>query len=108
MMFHCGRAVKLICVIFQYYSLKTAFFAVGCLMTIASFLQISLVSEREWLSLFSRVDQAQNQFTRVASSLGLSFSTKHPGQSDASIVSATYRQFDVSLWESVASKAKEE
>jgi MFS transporter, MFS domain-containing protein family, molybdate-anion transporter len=39
------------------YSLKTAFFAVGCLMAISSLLQISLISEREWSSLFSRFDR---------------------------------------------------
>ena len=48
--------------------------AVGCLMVIASILQLSLVSEREWSILFSRVDNAQvKAFGRARS---LSFTVK--------------------------------
>jgi len=55
-------------------SLKTAFFAVGCLMVVASALQLSLVSERELSNLFSRVDKAQGRVIRQARSL--SFTVK--------------------------------
>ena len=60
--------------VFPIRSLKTAFSAVGCLMLISSALQLSLVSKREWSSLYSRVDQVQSKVARQARSL--SFTVK--------------------------------
>ena len=56
------------------FSLKTAFLAVGFLMVVASFLQLSLVSAREWSNLRSRVDDAQGKVCVQARSL--SFTVK--------------------------------
>lgn len=53
---------------FFLFSLKTAFFAVGCLMAISSILQLSLISDREWSSLFSRVDRLQGKLAGQARS----------------------------------------
>ena len=58
-------------ILFQFFSLRTAFFAVGCLMVISSIIQLSLISQREWSSLFSRVDRMQEQVSRQAKRLSL-------------------------------------
>lgn len=70
----CGFVADLHSFLVAVHSLKTAFFAVGCLMVISSALQLSLVSEREWSNLFLRVDHAQGNVYRKARSL--SFSVK--------------------------------
>jgi hypothetical protein len=99
-------------------SLKAAFFAVGCLMTISSILQISLISKREWSSLFSRVDRIQGQVTGKARSLSITLkdaltltkSTLHSTRrdSDLSDIADTCCQIDMSLSDDITSKVKEE
>jgi hypothetical protein len=53
----------------MYSSLKTAFFAVGCLMTISGVLQLSLISAREVSCLFSRFFHMHSHVTRKDRSL---------------------------------------
>lgn len=50
----------------SFYSLKTAFAAVGSLMVIATVLQLSLVSSREWNSLFARMDKVKEGVKRMS------------------------------------------
>jgi hypothetical protein len=96
------------------FSLKTAFFAVGCLMAISSILQISLISKREWSSLFSRYDRIQSQVMGHIQSLSLTLndiilSTKSNLLSNLSeTISDACYQMDISIWGDLALKAKEE
>ena len=97
-------------------SLKTAFFAVGCLMTISSVLQISLISEREWSSLFSRLEILQHQFTGTAQSMAFTFGDassfnalrRMSDVSDLSIGGDIYSQPEMTLWDALHSNIKED
>jgi len=69
-------AVSLGVISTHYISHKTAFYAVSFLMVISAGLQLSLVSSREWASLFGKVDKLKRHysrsFSRVSSNLSMS------------------------------------
>jgi hypothetical protein len=83
-------------------------------MAISSVLQISLISKREWSSLFSRFDRIHGQVMGHVQSLSLTLkdiiqSTKSNVLSNLSeIISDACYQIDVSKRDDVALKAKEE
>jgi len=62
-------AVSLGVISTNYVTTRTAFAAVASLMIVAAGLQISLVSSREWSSLFGRVDRLKRRISRHLSSM---------------------------------------
>ena len=82
-------------------------------MTISSALQISLISGREWSSLFSRFELIQNRFTgkvwSCACTIGDASSLNMPRRmSDISFVGETLFQPDVASWDGLRSHLKED
>eukprot|EP00547_Thalassionema_nitzschioides_P016568 CAMPEP_0194243818 /NCGR_PEP_ID=MMETSP0158-20130606/9710_1 /TAXON_ID=33649 /ORGANISM="Thalassionema nitzschioides, Strain L26-B" /LENGTH=655 /DNA_ID=CAMNT_0038979139 /DNA_START=123 /DNA_END=2088 /DNA_ORIENTATION=+ len=61
-------AVSLGVISTNYISHKTAFLAVSILMVISAVLQLSLVSSREWDSIFGKVDHVKRRLSRSVSS----------------------------------------
>ncbi len=61
-------------------SVKTAFGIVGALMAVATILQISLVSQREWSSLFSRVKDLGEKLVASATSWSSALSKAAPSR----------------------------
>eukprot|EP00548_Thalassiothrix_antarctica_P020330 CAMPEP_0194182942 /NCGR_PEP_ID=MMETSP0154-20130528/28444_1 /TAXON_ID=1049557 /ORGANISM="Thalassiothrix antarctica, Strain L6-D1" /LENGTH=668 /DNA_ID=CAMNT_0038899555 /DNA_START=39 /DNA_END=2045 /DNA_ORIENTATION=+ len=60
-------AVALGVILTNYISHKTAFYAVSALMVISAGIQLTLVSSREWASLFGKVDKLKRQYSRSIS-----------------------------------------
>ena len=85
-------------------------------MTISSALQISLISGREWSSLFSRFELIQNRFTgkvwSCACTIGDASSLNMPRRmsdlSDISFVGETLFQPDVASLDGLRSHLKED
>ena len=107
------RSNRIVSILFPF-SLKTAFVAVGCMMTVSSALQISLISHREWSSLFSRFKLVQRQLTGKARSLSLTLSDvsslgslrRMSDVSELSVVGDTFTEPDMTLWDVLPSKVK--
>jgi hypothetical protein len=55
------------------FSLKSALFAVAIMKLISAGLQLSLISNRDWSALFSRVDRMQGTIYRYVCCLSLRF-----------------------------------
>jgi hypothetical protein len=69
----CRVRFSMLCTVAAYFRLNSAFCAVSCLMAVSALLQLSLLSAREWASLFGRVDRWKMRAVRSFSlSPGLS------------------------------------
>jgi hypothetical protein len=55
--------VRRLVVLTKFNRLKSAFAAVSVLMVISAFLQLSLVSSREWASIFGKVDHLKRSMS---------------------------------------------
>jgi hypothetical protein len=81
-------------------------------MTISSVLQISLISEREWSSLFSRMELLQKQLTRNAQTWAHVSSydvlRRMSEVSDISFAGEPFSPPDMTLWDSFRSNLKED
>lgn len=84
-------------------------------MTISSALQISLISAREWSSLFSRFELVQTQLKGKARSLSLTLGDvstfcslrRMSDVSDGSVGDA-HNQTKITSWDALPSKMKED
>jgi hypothetical protein len=87
-------------------SLKTAFGFVGSLMVTSAVLQLSLVSQREWSSLFSRASHISEKCV-AAPARRLSFSIREALSSppDLRRVSLMTQSSDMSMSEEALDKA---
>lgn len=64
-----NAAVALGVVSTNFIEMRTSFFIVGCVMVVSGLLQISLISSREWSSLFSRVEKQSKRVSGRLSGL---------------------------------------
>lgn len=77
-------------------SLKTAFFAVGCLMLLSTGLQLSLISDDEWDSLLANVGLVQGgAFSQKARSLSFTLKDLLKNPATANLIR---RASDSSAW----------